>query len=218
MRTNKTEMDYLSLVVAAMLFLCANAQRAMADGANNFTQTNWYRIFREWRRRRIRIWSIRGECRSVPVRRSGSLTTERTGDTLQRRGRHYSAGSQCATADRRDAAPAPTGQVFNGIPVPLMVHIYIFSTEGGTITGWRGAPGTTAESLSPGTGGVYKGLAMGTTPNGTYLYATDFHKGQITVFTGTGAPIRLERVISPIQISRRAMHRSTSRISTANCM
>jgi hypothetical protein len=37
MRTNKTGM---SLVVAAMLLLCASAQRAQADGANSFTQTN----------------------------------------------------------------------------------------------------------------------------------------------------------------------------------
>ena len=38
MRTNKKGMA--SLVVATMLFLCASAQRAQADGANSFTQTN----------------------------------------------------------------------------------------------------------------------------------------------------------------------------------
>jgi uncharacterized protein (TIGR03118 family) len=83
---------------------------------------------------------------------------------------------------------APTGQVFNSCS-SFNGDIFIFATEGGTITGWRGALGTTAEILySPGTDGVYKGLAIGTTPNGTYLYATDFHNNSIAVLPGSGAP------------------------------
>jgi uncharacterized protein (TIGR03118 family) len=83
---------------------------------------------------------------------------------------------------------APTGQVFNSSS-SFNGDIFIFATESGTITGWRGALGTTAEILyNPGTDAVYKGLAIGNTPNGTYLYATDFHNNIITVLPGTGAP------------------------------
>jgi uncharacterized protein (TIGR03118 family) len=83
---------------------------------------------------------------------------------------------------------APTGQVFSGT-TNFNGDLFIIATENGTIDGWRGSLGTTAEVLSPNlTGAVYKGLATDMVGGNQYLYATDFHNGQITVLPGTGAP------------------------------
>jgi uncharacterized protein (TIGR03118 family) len=82
----------------------------------------------------------------------------------------------------------PTGQVFSGT-TSYNGDLFIFSTEDGTINGWRGALGTTAEVLFPNTANsVYKGLATGVIGTNQYLYATDFRNNQIAVFPGTGAP------------------------------
>ena len=85
---------------------------------------------------------------------------------------------------------APTGQVFNGTSSVFNGDLFIFATEDGTIAGWRGALGTTAEILSNSAAGgaVFKGLAIGTTANGTYLYAADFANGKIAVLPGGAAP------------------------------
>jgi uncharacterized protein (TIGR03118 family) len=84
-------------------------------------------------------------------------------------------------------AAAPTGQVFNGTGGAFNGDLFIFATEDGSIAGWRGALGTTAETLFDSTAGgaVYKGLAIGSTGQGTYLYAADFHNNRIDVF-GSG--------------------------------
>jgi uncharacterized protein (TIGR03118 family) len=83
----------------------------------------------------------------------------------------------------------PTGALFNNT-TNFNSDVFIFSTEGGTIAGWKGAFGTTAETLfdSTSTSAVFKGLATGTTAQGQYLYVADFHNNQIAVFPGTGAP------------------------------
>ena len=83
----------------------------------------------------------------------------------------------------------PTGQVFNST-TSFNGDAFIFANEDGTVAGWRGALGTTAETIlnSTGVSAVYKGLAIGTTAQGTYLYVADFHNNQITVVPGTGAP------------------------------
>ena len=41
--------------------------------------------------------------------------------------------------------------------------VFLFVSEDGTVSGWRGALGTTAEVLAPGSSAnVYKGAAFGT--------------------------------------------------------
>jgi uncharacterized protein (TIGR03118 family) len=85
---------------------------------------------------------------------------------------------------------APTGTVFNagagagdfnGDP-------FLFDSEAGIISGWRGSLGATAEVGNDDFAGdaVYKGLAIGNANVGSgaaqYLYATDFHNGRIDVF------------------------------------
>ena len=85
---------------------------------------------------------------------------------------------------------APTGTVFNPGAAAGDFHgdPFLFDSEAGTITGWRGALGTTAEIGNDQFAGmaVYKGLAIGSADVGagpaSYLYATDFHDGRIDVF------------------------------------
>jgi uncharacterized protein (TIGR03118 family) len=95
-------------------------------------------------------------------------------------------------------ASAPTGQIFNST-ANFNGDLFIFSTEDGTIAGWRGALGTTAELLANNSGAnaVYKGLAIGSTAQGTYLYAADFHSGKITVVPGGGAPVLAGTFLDP---------------------
>ena len=87
---------------------------------------------------------------------------------------------------------APTGQVFNG-GSGFNGDRFLFSTEDGTIAGWRGALGTTAElgADQSGAGAVFKGLALANSGSNTYLYATDFHNGTVDVFDSTFTKVSL---------------------------
>ena len=87
---------------------------------------------------------------------------------------------------------APTGQVFNG-GSGFHGDLFIFSTEDGTIAGWSGALGTTAElgADNSGAGSIYKGLALASNGANTYLYATDFHNGNVDVFDTTFTKVTL---------------------------
>jgi uncharacterized protein (TIGR03118 family) len=83
------------------------------------------------------------------------------------------------------ANPIPiTGQVFNGTS-SFNGDLFLFAGENGAIYGWRGALGTTAETLKlpsdPNTGDVYKGLAL----SGTNLIAANFRTGNLDVFKGS---------------------------------
>ena len=84
----------------------------------------------------------------------------------------------------------PTGQVFNPMSTAFNGDFFLFVSEDGTISGWRGALGTAAEVLVPAsTANVYKGTALATLNGNTYLYAANFHNGTIDVIKGTaGAP------------------------------
>ena len=79
----------------------------------------------------------------------------------------------------------PTGQIFNGTP-SFNADLFVFASARGTITGWRGVLGNTAEMLinNSSAGASYLGLANGTTGGNNYLYAADFGRGEIDVFTG----------------------------------
>lgn len=83
-----------------------------------------------------------------------------------------------------------TGQVFNtaaGMPA-FNGDAFLFVSEDGTISGWRGALGTNAEILqSPDPGNSYKGVGLGSTGGHAYLYAANFHTGQIDVLKGDPA-------------------------------
>lgn len=80
-----------------------------------------------------------------------------------------------------------TGQVFNG-GSSFNSDRFIFASEDGTISGWRNALGTNAETLIAGSSAsVYKGLAIGNTGGNNYLYAANFKTGTIDLVKGTNS-------------------------------
>ena len=80
-----------------------------------------------------------------------------------------------------------TGQVFNS-GASFNGDRFLFTSEDGTVSGWRVALGTTAETLAAGSSAnVYKGAAIGTTGGSDYLYAANFRTGNIDVIKGSAA-------------------------------
>lgn len=82
-----------------------------------------------------------------------------------------------------------TGQVFNNTSA-FNGDAFLFVSEDGTISGWRPALGTKAETLKTASdANVYKGVALATINGNTYLYAANFRNGTIDVLKGnSGAP------------------------------
>jgi uncharacterized protein (TIGR03118 family) len=77
-----------------------------------------------------------------------------------------------------------TGQVFNaGGAGQFNGDAFLFVSEDGTVSGWRGSLGTTAEALAS-VNGIYKGAAYASVAGNSYLYAADFGRGAIDVFKG----------------------------------
>ena len=102
----------------------------------------------------------------------------------------YNAGgvpaSLVVTIPPAAAQPAPslpTGQVFNNTP-GFGRALFLFATEGGTISAWNNLDGTNAITTvdQSASGAVYKGLALGQSGANNFLYATNFHAGTIDVF------------------------------------
>jgi uncharacterized protein (TIGR03118 family) len=84
----------------------------------------------------------------------------------------------------------PTGQVFANIAGAFNHDAFLFVSEDGTISGWRGALGTNAEVLQTGqTANVYKGVSLETVGGHSYLLSANFRAGSIDVLKGdNGAP------------------------------
>ena len=94
---------------------------------------------------------------------------------------------------------APTGVVFNGTPDFVVSEgsqsgpsHFIFATEDGTISGWNPQVDPTHAILAVDNssnavdrfklGAVYKGLALGDTGSGTFIYATNFRDGVVEMY------------------------------------
>ena len=89
---------------------------------------------------------------------------------------------------------APTGTIFNGTSGFVVSEngksgsaLFIFATEDGTISGWNPNVDPTNAVLAVdrstvGAGAVYKGLAIGSNANGTFLFATNFRFGTVEKF------------------------------------
>jgi uncharacterized protein (TIGR03118 family) len=82
-----------------------------------------------------------------------------------------------------------TGQAFNG-GSGFNSDRFLFVNEDGTISGWRGALGTTAEVLQlSDPGSVYKGTTLLNVGGHSYLLSANFASGKIDVLKGdTSAP------------------------------
>jgi uncharacterized protein (TIGR03118 family) len=90
----------------------------------------------------------------------------------------------------------PTGVVFSGIagqfqvgttasPTTLGTSNFVFDSEDGTISAWRGgSTGALVTADRSPFGAIYKGLAISNGPSGPRLYATDFHNARVDVFDG----------------------------------
>jgi uncharacterized protein (TIGR03118 family) len=95
----------------------------------------------------------------------------------------------------------PTGQVFNAAngSGAFNNNLFLFVSEDGTVSGWRGALGTNAEILvSPSIDNVYKGVTEVTTAGSAYLLAANFRTGAIDVFKGTaGIPDLTGKFVDP---------------------
>ena len=77
-----------------------------------------------------------------------------------------------------------TGQVFNGGgATQFNGDNFLFVSEDGSFSGWRGSLGTTAETLALGSG-ILKGAAIATVGGNNYVYAADFGHAAIDVFKG----------------------------------
>jgi len=86
----------------------------------------------------------------------------------------------------------PTGVVFNGgtgfvvnngVGAPAAAR-FIFASEDGTLSAFKGAPIVTVvpNADAPAHGAIYKGLAIDSATAGQFLYATDFHNGKVDIF------------------------------------
>jgi uncharacterized protein (TIGR03118 family) len=93
------------------------------------------------------------------------------------------------------SSASPTGQVFNIAGSGFNItngdvtgsSVFIFATEDGTISGWNpnvnsGSSILAVDNSNGGTGAVYKGLAIGQTDDGTFLFAANFRNGTVDVF------------------------------------
>jgi hypothetical protein len=81
-----------------------------------------------------------------------------------------------------------TGQAFNGSP-GFNGDLFLFVSEDGTVSGWRPALGTAAETLVPGSSNsVYKGMTLSSTSNGLVLLAANFRQATVDVY-GTNSAL-----------------------------
>jgi len=75
----------------------------------------------------------------------------------------------------------PAGQLFDGTG-SFNGDVFIFASKDGTISGWKGSLGTSAEVLVPGGSTVYKGITMVTTAKGPMLLVANFSNGTLDVY------------------------------------
>ena len=80
----------------------------------------------------------------------------------------------------------PTGQLFNNAG-GFNGDIFIFGSEDGTISGWRPALGTSAETLVTRATAVYKGITLATMPSGPVLLAANFAEATIDAYDTNAA-------------------------------
>src|SRR5581483_8287486 len=99
-------------------------------------------------------------------------------------------------------ASAPTGVVFNGTSGFVVsqngvsgASLFIFDTEDGTISGWnpqvnRTNAILTVDHSNGGNGAVYKGLAIATNNDGTFIFATNFRAGTVEEYNSNFQRVR----------------------------
>jgi uncharacterized protein (TIGR03118 family) len=75
---------------------------------------------------------------------------------------------------------------------------FLFASEDGTVSGWRSALGTTAETLvAASASDVYKGITLDTTGGDNYALLANFYSGSIDVLKGSGGDPNLGGFVDP---------------------
>lgn len=82
----------------------------------------------------------------------------------------------------------PTGQVFNNT-TNFHGDLFLFVSEDGTVSGWRGALGTTAEVLATRSNAIYKGVTLASVAGVPFLLAANFSEGTVDVYDGNASLI-----------------------------
>jgi uncharacterized protein (TIGR03118 family) len=77
----------------------------------------------------------------------------------------------------------PTGQLFNDT-TNFHGDVFLFVSEGGTISGWRGALGTSAEILATRSGAVYTGATLASVAGVPFLLVANFSEAAVDVYDG----------------------------------
>src|SRR5579864_2501728 len=85
----------------------------------------------------------------------------------------------------------PTGTVANTLNGYFGNGAFLFATEDGIIASWSGQSNAVKVVDNSAAGAVYKGLAVVTNTEGTFLLAANFHSGQIDVFDRNFNPTHL---------------------------
>ncbi len=182
----------VALGVLASLFAVASAAQANAGG-NVYRQTNLVSdiagVARLTDRKLVNPWGVAaGPTTPLWVADNGSDVATIYSGAVK--------GSPPAIAPLVVDIPggAPTGQVFNGTDGFVVSSgaasgpaRFIFSSEAGTITGWSPAvppppPSTQAQPAAAVPDAIFKGLAIASNRQGTFLFAADFHHATIDVF------------------------------------
>ncbi|MBZ5676284.1 MAG: TIGR03118 family protein [Acidobacteriia bacterium] len=92
-----------------------------------------------------------------------------------------------------------TGVAFSGVAGAFNGDAFLFASEDGTVSGWRGALGTTAETLViADLNNVYKGLSDANVGGHEYAYLANFKSGNVDVMKGdAGAPTLVGNFTDP---------------------
>ena len=184
MATIEKSLYRIVLVVAAMVLVATSAQRVLADGvSNNFTQTNLVSdipgLAKTTDPDLVNPWGV-----SFGPTSPFWVSDNRTGLATLYNGAGDKIPLVVSVPPPNGGTPpsAPTGQVFNPSAANFGGSHFIFATEDGTIASWQGGSSAALNVDNSGLAAVYKGLAMGNSGGSSYLYATDFHNGTISVF------------------------------------
>jgi uncharacterized protein (TIGR03118 family) len=94
---------------------------------------------------------------------------------------------------------SPTGVVFNPTTGRFRLPSgatgrFIFDSEAGVISAWAG--GTDAVPIVTTPNAVYKGLAIATLTDNSFLYATNFHAGKVEVYDMSFTPVTMAGAFS----------------------
>jgi uncharacterized protein (TIGR03118 family) len=91
-------------------------------------------------------------------------------------------------------AGAPTGIVLNTTANFLIggtgPAAFLFAGEDGTISAWNGGGSATIVVNRSAQGSVFKGIAIGSSNGHNFLFATDFHNGQVVMWDSTFAFVK----------------------------